>query len=301
MTSLLQSGDRALDWVAGNLAAFDPLGGPVSQPSEFRIIALGELALLSRTLHRHRPNDHRLERCFSLLAATWERREYTDWLLHRPFLLPVYLATWAALRDEQGRQPNVHAAIQAVLADGYPILSEQWPSQRLELRYRLDALGIPHHLPSYRRLYMETALSKPLPTRLISDSDSYCITHAIFYLMDPFFPHEDVIPRSHIRRIRDIVGELLGLSILEGNLDLVIELLICCHYLRWLPRHLVDAGVETVLEAQLPNGRIPPLRESASGDNAVSAQRPDTFSSDFHPTLLWAETSLLLSEWDVPS
>jgi Domain of unknown function (DUF6895) len=291
--ALLGSGEGALDWIARNKAAFDPLPRDAGRPYELRIKALGELALLCRALAPHGRYARYVEPAVDLIVATWERPEYGEWLLHRPVLLPLYLATYETLRSRRDAQPEF-AMIQAILADAYPFSSEQWPFQHLELRFRLDSLGLPHHLPSYDALYRETALSKHLSTSLVSDSDCYSITHTIFYLMDPLFPHPSAIPDGDLPEIRALVGELLGLCVLEGNWDLVLELLICAAYLGEIPRDLIHAGTAALVEAQLADGRIPASQHPEARHNTDAGNWSESFSSDYHPTLLWAEATVTL-------
>jgi hypothetical protein len=281
---------NASHWIRVNAGYLDSASGRAELPVTPRLKALLQLAQLRRHWAKARPADPGLGEVTALVERVWRRPELPGLLTADPRYARQFHLMYAALAPAPGGPHR--AALARLAADGYLTPRGKSPYLRLETRYYADLAGAAHRIESYRELYEAGPLARRTAT--VADLDACVVTHTVFYLSD--FGSRDPRLTSQAReRTRQIVEELMELSVRRGQWELVGKLLLAQHCLGVHPEHTSSgaAGVRLLARAQRPDGAIP------GRSSADRADEPATtvafFRKAYQATLVTALASLIIS------
>jgi hypothetical protein len=292
--------DGTLDWVAANLAFFDPFLRD-SKPDILRSKAIAELAFTCEYYYRSVTGgrDSRIDRALQFIHEIWQRPEYKELVIRNPESLQLYALTYNSLLGCGFVDPSYGEIIQRVIDQGYATAVEAVPFRTLDLRHVLDHGGFRHQVPSFHRLYGETLLGKMPPLVYLTDGDAYCITHTLFYLGDFGFQAIDAIPNSDIPAVQWTTGMLLGIYLRAEDWDLVAELLLSCLCLRWIPPVIFISAWNALLDAQLPDGSVPAPKFSPEKVQLLNEAewRRYCFEENYHTTLVGGLAGFMYARW----
>jgi hypothetical protein len=283
--------ERALDWLAAQLPAFEPFQGK-ERPPELRQKALAELGLLCLWLQ---PTPFARDPRLQAYARFVDREQRSPRFAHRLFRVPNVFVRYAALaialeacglpRDEERR-----AALQRFLDEGNAIHTERTGHGLLELRYLLDQGRFRHHLPSYAALARRSILHTPFDLVTLTEMDVYAITHAVFFLTNFGQVGLRGFTAAHTREVDRAIDVLLGMHLHKRNWDLAAELVMCHSMLGGANRPIHRYALRALAEAQQPDGAVAgPVYDSAHADELSGAEKADyVFEQCYHTTLVAA-------------
>ncbi|MFC7987235.1 DUF6895 family protein [Streptomyces sp. NPDC057336] len=256
----------ALRWIDGNLEWFRPRRWEEHLPPRpFRPGPLLELLGLLRVLDREGvlPRNAALPRRALDLAAETAADPGFEGSLRRGDAYFPYHLNLVTLLEHLGRpQPALRARCEALLAAGAgghhrpykPVLN------RLELRYFLDRGGVtaPPSLPTVEALLRQSVAALDPDVLQLTESETYALTHAVFYATD-FGRHRLDLGTRRRTRLRETVRVLLGVHLARGSLDLLAELLLCTRALAEGPKTspAERAGWHLLARAARPDGAVP--------------------------------------------
>lgn len=164
-------------------------------------------------------------------------------------------------------QPTRRAVCEALLAADAGAHARPYKPvlNRLELRYFADRGGFPApaSLPAPGALLGESIAGLDPDVLQLSESETYALTHVIFYATDfgrhsLSLPGDEATARSWTS-LRETVRVLLGVHLARGSLDLLAELLLCTAALDdgSGAGHLPHAGWNALARAARPDGALP--------------------------------------------
>jgi hypothetical protein len=335
MTASLPDGvlDGVLRWLDGHLSWFDPEKWEQHLPRRrFGPGPLLELLAFLRLTDRltgcskglgSRRDDAVAERlregAVDLGARIVGKSGFADGLRRGDELFPYHINLIALLGLLGRFEPELTSDCQAlVMADAGGHARPFKPALgRLELRHFIDRAGLlaPPGLPDVSELYRQSVAGRGPDPLFMDDSEVYALTHALFYatdfgLRDPGSSNSSTVAggssavldaREEQPLLRDTVVVLIGTCLLQGQLDLLAELLLCADLLT--PAELkaspeeppVEAmrlarGWVTLAQAQRSDGAVPgPSHNPAvlSGPSALTGEKAEAylFGTCYHTTL----------------
>jgi hypothetical protein len=291
---LLGVQNKALDWIYENLSMYKI---PPKKTDFYSVPDLAELSLLF-TIYKRSFNmirDYRIEEFISVTFKTLTSINYIDQIRRKTAYISDYAHIFASLHECGIELENFKSTLQTVIDQRVCLERENFQFKTMDLYYSFSKGGLRHSLPTLQSIYHRTLLSK-IPQVLFLDLyDVYCITHVIFYLSDMGIKGITEIPLNQVLKVRWTISSLIGIYLREKNWDILAELLLCCHCLRWHPNPLYEIALENLLNAQRNDGSIPGpsfnLDESESMEDDES--RKYNFSKNRHTTLVTTILCLL--------
>jgi hypothetical protein len=296
----MKSLDMSINYIHANLHQFDSSLDPFGFNTHLKM--LSELSLLFRLYKRRyvTMRDHRVKDFILFTMNSIKRSNYLHRLIRTPELLPFYVEIYVSLNECGFELEDLRKCIISVVKQESLICREQIPSELMNLCYLLTRAKIIDHVPTLKELYYKIMLSKSLPVLFLNLDDAYNVTHTIFYLSDFGFKKITQIPSKHIPEVYWAITSLIAIYLLEENWDILGELLLCCHCLRWYPDPIYRFAWFRLLETQRNNGSIPIPRLQSSNvqqtedirDNALIGTE---FVQNYHATLIAAMACILTS------
>ena len=280
--------DGALTWIDRHLDYFDPFRD--GQLTGLREIPLAELAILTLSATR---SSERVEQLFvskwlDLLQSTCANPAYQQ----RPFREPETLvshAVVAAALELAGRESPFHRESVERLVRVSTITAPALPPHRLmELRHALDLARVPHALPSYRALFLNSLPAHRVNPICLSTPETYILTHVIFYAADLGHRRPVGFNARDGDRLARLVEQLLGMNIVAGNWDLTGELILSAGCLR-SGSPFVEEGWECIAGAQRSDGAVPGPRARPTDETTPAWSEPEPASdvaTCYHTTLV---------------
>ncbi|MFI9050798.1 DUF6895 family protein [Streptomyces sp. NPDC053427] len=284
----------ALDWLDAHLEWFAPHRWERFLPGRpFRPGPLLELLGLVRLLDRsgRLPKDADLpSRALDLAEQAAAEPDFDRGLRRADALFPYHLNLIALLELLGRPQPALRTRGAGLLAAGAGAHAQPYKPVlgRIELRYFLDRGGFraPAALPDVAALFRESLPALHPDVLHLTESETYALTHALFYVTD--FGDRDVLGGAkEAARLRETVRVLLAVHLARGALDLVAELLLCATALGSPSASLVRDGWSALARARRPDGAVPsPVHRpevlaGLTGDKAAAY----LFGTCYHTTL----------------
>jgi hypothetical protein len=290
----LQTLDKAIEWININIDYFDL---SLEKHNKYvRLKSLVELSLFIGLYHRKFgiTHDYRIEKIINFILKSLNNSNYIDRLMRMPALLIGHACIYSSLLDCGIDLKEYKHYIQKVANQNYVFAKERSPYRLLDLSYILGKSGIKHNLPNIKSLYKKTFLYRNPNVIFLDNDDVYSITHTIFYLSDFGFKKLEV-PDYQLPQIKWVIGTLMGLYLIKKNWDILSELLICCHCLRWIPYPIYEIVLFNVLNTQRIDGSIPGPRSDENVDRNLD-YKETYFLQNYHTTLVTSMTCLLIDE-----
>lgn len=277
----------ALNWVERNLSFFAPSREELS-PTDRDLQAMAELAVATRLCERNKtdipsPTINRVRSFLTMLAED-------SYLWHRAVRFPgefIPICDLVAATSGPDASPQLHALQQIISCGALDGVDRTLVSQ-LELRLSSEWAGLQCDSPDLDEISRRCP-KPPLPM-FASNDDCYTLTHMIIFATDfgnrPAPSSGGLSDRSYLGRI---LSSYIMRYISEGNLDLLIELLLSWQYLCLPQTVLTHQAWRFFVGHQSPDGSF--HRLAANGKNAPElslAPAPDRawFSQRYHTTLL---------------
>ncbi|MEU8568905.1 hypothetical protein AB0C51_11170 [Streptomyces pathocidini] len=290
----------ALGWLEAHLEWFAPTRWEEFLPRRpFRPGPLLELLGLVRLMARADVCDTACplpSRALDLAERAVAEPDFEEGLYRADELFPYHLNLVALLGALGRPQPALRTACERLLAAGAGGHTRPYkpPLSRLELRYFLDRGGFRAHgrghvpMPALGDLYRESIPAQRPDVLHLTGSETYALTHALFYATD-FGAHRGLLgDREEQDRVRETVRVLLAVHLARGSLDLAAELLLCGATLGGVrDPGLTRRGWNTLAHAQRADGAVPSpvhcpdVLEGLTGDKAVAY----VFGTCYHTTL----------------
>ncbi|MDO4814809.1 MAG: hypothetical protein Q3988_06905 [Gemella sp.] len=153
------------------------------------------------------------------------------------------------------------------------------PFRVLDLKYFLNKAGIVDNLPTYQEIYNDTGLGKKLPMLNYTLDSMYSLTHTIFYLTD--CGRNDYININRDEYVPLLTG-LIGDRIVENDLDILGELLLCVMFLKLdnKMRDILDFAINFIIDKQKENGSFPAPIEFEYNN------KYEEFRNNYHTTIV---------------
>jgi len=277
-------------WLAEHAAYLDPMSCAPAD-SLFRRKALVEVALLVayrvRLLGPQLPADYL--RLLSQLERIAKRPEYVSALGCDQRALLLYALTFAALRVCGRPVPAGEWVVKKSLELGYSTVTERIPYRRMDLLHMLHVAGLDAEAGKKLDQTFDLTLAAARPNLLLmSQSDHYALSHAVFYLTD--FGLRRGSPRADLREVTETVLGALRLSLAKANTDLCAEFICCALALGARDAREVRAGWALLRARQHALGYVP------GPDGIVLSATSDaegTWKTSYHTTVVAALAGLM--------
>ena len=253
---------RALEWLVARRARLDPDLAPKSHVILARK-SLVEVALLLGLRDRLDvcPPNERYSALREQVVAVAKRRSYKELVARDRSAMLLYAATYGALRLCGHDDREFRWILQQVVGARYATAFERIPFRYLDLLHSLELAEISHDLPSMEDVLRLSLLNANPNALELTDSDTYSITHAVFYITDfglreqPLFGDVDVLATI------ELLEALLVLYRGRGNVDLVAELVCALACLGVQRSAEIDKAWKYLVAMQRSDGSLPgPIR-----------------------------------------
>ncbi len=282
---------RAVAWLADRRDYLDPANGADST-ALFARKAIVEVALLvgMRARLDPRPLGDDYSALLETIASIAGRWSYRDLVRRDRRALLLYAGTCAALRLCGREDADLRHGIEAAVRGRYATSFERVPYRHLDLVHTLELAGIDWPGPGLEAAMPLTLLAADPNALELSTSDTYAITHAIFYATD-FGQRAIAVPTGQVVALLE---ECLVLALGASDADLVGELLMCLTCMRAAPSAVAQAARGWLQAWQEPDGRL-------EGPAGVIPQRLTdadpawgSWATAYHTTIVAALDDLLL-------
>ncbi len=274
--------ERCWEWLAANRASFRLLPGEAAALRGPRLKAQAELmifitAALRRGLRRgaFAPLIAMLDA--SLAAFDWESQRIRD-----PHFVVALLTVVEYLevlgRDASATRRLVERALELDAVRTLPIV----PYRRMEIERLLVRAGFAaRDEDALVRRYRECTEPLAKPVAHFTRTDAYALTHLICYVCDDGARDaRSLLGARESERLRWLTRTLGRIALIDGDADLLAELVLCDAVLGGGDRHFRRAALALAASRLEPGGGI------ACGAAA------DPFFDRYHSTLLWGYVSL---------
>lgn len=202
------------------------------------------------------------------------------------FVLPLLIVVTfleAAGRDAS-RVRAVAARALAVRPD--EALGFATPYRRFELLMLLERTGFAaRDAEPFARAYADCRAPLDRGIRAFGHEEFYGLTHLVFSVCQ--YGAADVRERlaePELERLRWMVRTCARIALIEENLDLLAELVLCSQLLRDGDERFVETALAFAADAQDADGSVP---QRAGGGGAASAD------ARYHPTMMWSYAAAL--------
>jgi hypothetical protein len=282
---------RAVAWLADRRSYLDPANGEDST-ALFARKAIVEVALLvgMRARLDPRPLGDDYSALLETIASIAGRWSYRDLVRRDRRALLLYAGTCAALRLCGREDADLRHGIEAAVRGRYATSFERVPYRHLDLVHTLELAGIDWPGPGLETAIPLTLLAADPNALELSTSDTYAITHAIFYATD-FGQRAIAGPTGQVVALLE---ECLVMALGASDADLVGELLMCLTCMRAAPSAVAQAARGWLQAWQEPDGRL-------EGPAGVIPQRLTdadpawgSWATAYHTTIVAALDDLLL-------
>ena len=278
-------GARCWAWLTSRQDAFTPFreDDPV-RPK--RLLAYGELAGILGCCLRRGARDGPVAALTAFVDGGLDGYDWEAQALRGPAFV-VALLTVARFREAAGGDPApLRAVVARHLALGNVDALELAPYRMFELEHLLAAngLGAGRRAIYARRLRDALAPLRRSPSAF-GAHDRYALTHLVFALCDDGTRDaEDVASRRDVAMLRRLVALCARMALLEGELDVLAELVSCARYLRLDEPWLTGEAFAFAAGAQDDDGSVPTFPEPPDVEDARFFQR-------YHATLMWTHAA----------
>lgn len=247
---------RAAAWLAARAEHLDPaLASP--DTALFSRKALVEVALLVGLRARlDGPLDAAHARLLDVLVDVSGRPSYRELVRRDRRALLLYAGTYAALRLCGREDLELRHALTAAVGGRYATAFERVPYRHLDLLHTLELAGIDSAAPGVDQVLPLTLLTTDPNVWELSVSDTYAITHAVFYATD--FGQRSVAWPAGVSTasVADLLLGCLAVARAREDADLVGELLMCLTCVRAPVTAAESAAREWLRSWQEPDGRL---------------------------------------------
>ena len=220
---------KALHWLsahAGSLAAF----APGVTPGEAQQTAIAELGLAAWLIGRSQRRGSGPARAADVLrrnvVGAYKRVELHGFAAMGPpegFVGQLFMRLGAGAAAERIVGSDV---IRRLIDERNILALERSPARTLELIFVLDALEVPHDLPSRRTLVDLGILGRPLNVEGLWPGGIYAITHVVFFATDYGVRTAELFTPEELRRLDAITMRLIDRMIGQAHWDLLAELIL---------------------------------------------------------------------------
>ena len=206
--------------------------------------------------------------------------------MRRQDLFLPFAGIYASLNQCRIEIKGFRDALQFLINTGYITSTERIPYRMMDLDYTLGNAGIIKDFQKVKSFFNMSLLSKETLVLLFTEHDTYAITHAIIYLTDFGF-RNDLISSKKISNICWLLSALLGLYIHIKNLDILAELLICCHCMNWFPYPDYYIAWKCLLDGQRNDGSMPgPYFDEDKFKSLQDKSNRYKFEQNYHTTIV---------------
>jgi hypothetical protein len=287
--------DGAVGWLDEHALYFDPQQAPFEDRALPQKMLL-ELVLMCMVHRRLLPDerDRRIDGFIDLARRVFRRDAFRHQIVRQPHLYRLHGLTALALLHCGAADDELAGLVGRALGLEYTLAIEELPYRDLERRLMavwLGPAGIGGPLgPDVHVAYRNTLAARVSDAVHLTDHDAYAITHTLFYLghfgmADAGHVIDDA--GDHVRLCR-LVETLLGVYLRRRHLDLVGELVLSCHCLRWYESPLLPVATSTLLDQQHGDGHLPGPHFSSAvmAELPAQRQRPYFVKHNYHTTLV---------------
>jgi hypothetical protein len=278
------------------LASFDP-NQPFLRDPRLQFKAYGELVvfviqLLRSYFFRH---DPRVDRLVRFVSRTAEQYDLAGLVRHEPSGLTILALMEELNHLVAGTRGSYYDQLVAMVKAGYTRTMERPPFRKLEVRYSLDRAQIPHDMEDVNVLFQRTAPGRAPLVPFMTDTDMYTVTHVVMYLTDMGHRPASVLVPEAEDYLRWLVRVLLGVCVMDADLDLTGELLMCAGALDMGSTATTRLAWRTLIQNQQDDGSIPGRHFSLGELTALpgDAHSHYVFSRCYHTTLVCLGAALV--------
>jgi hypothetical protein len=289
---------RALSWIKERKQLFNPLYHTNIRQIKMAIKASAELAMVCALArdnnHRSNPFGYR-ELMLFLWHEVFQQEALQEYLLDNPNGLPTF-GMYASFRRSGFEDESYRSRLKWILSQGYMQAVEAPASAHMDFLYSLIVgdLSVDEAKMRLDEMYTRSLLAQHPPLLPLTKSDSYAITHTLFFLTD--------FGRRSLHRFSDqdagyfgqALPRLLDFYVRRQNWDLSAELLIGMFVTDLCKLPAYRNGWHLLLSAQNVDGSFtgPDLEEVRGPEPATLVGTPSEeeagwtlFSENYHTTL----------------
>jgi hypothetical protein len=288
--ALLPPADAALNlvrdgcwgWLLANRTSFQLAPGEAAALRGPRLKAHAELMIFVTACLRRGLHSDALPPLTDFLTASLDGFDWESQRIRDPHFV-VALLTVVEYLDAIGRDASAMRRLveRALEVDAVRTLTIA-PYRRMEIERLLVRTGIlSADRAAFLQRYHECMELLAKPPSHFTLQDAYALTHLICYVCDDGErdPHE-LVAAAEVDRLKWLTGIFGRLALIDGNADLLAEIVMCARFLAlgdaWLPSAALGLAAAR-LEA---------------GGSIACGPAADPFFDRYHPTLLWAFVSL---------
>jgi hypothetical protein len=280
--ALIAVRDGCWGWLHANRTSFRLQPGENAELRGPRLKAHAELMIFVTACLRRGLHSDALLPLTEFLTASLDGFDWESQAMRDPQFI-VALLTVVEYLDATGRDANaMRRLIERALELGAVRTLAIPPYRRMEIERLLVRAGfVAADGAAFARRYRECIELLAKPPSHFTLQDAYALTHLICYLCEDGDrdPHERV-ERAEVDRLIWLTSTFGRIALIDGNADLLAEIVMCERFLAVGDAWLRRAALELAAARLEPGGSI------------ACGPASDPFFDRYHPTLLWAYTSL---------
>jgi len=274
-------------WVQKNINFFDPNILRQNVDSDLMIKSYVELIFMRNMFYPDKVySKDTIASMDKLIIKTSKKINFNTY-----FLFDHYLISGSEVLcelAENNTQLNVidKKMFKKLISSNLDVLPRRTPYRQLDVDYSLRKIKISSNFPSFKDLYNNTILAKAPNLFYLSNDLAYSITHTLFYITDM---GRKKLSKEQQNTYQILLKKLITFYILEGNMDLLSECIIClCFIYNFrLPseqEELIQAAFQTIQKNQMRNGII--IAPGESKQTLKNNSDEELFYKSYHTVLV---------------
>lgn len=221
---------KSSNWLFNNLEYFDPRKGSIIADDKYTVKAFTELLFIQNMFFpKNLFSEHKQRKIDNFVLNIIDKTSFYNYVNQNPDMMSV-LPTIIEYLHNHGQKFDGTERITELIEYNYDLLAQKTAFRQLDLAYSFRKANIKTKFDSLQSIYRLTILNKKGNNFYFSDMDVYSVTHTIFYMTDM---GRKEAPEIATNDTLALLLRLIELYILDDNMDILAELLICLKFLHY--------------------------------------------------------------------
>lgn len=275
---------KSAKWLFDNLEYFDPRNESKIADNKYKIKAFMELLFVQNMFYPQKLFSSSEQHIINnFIINLINNMSFYNYAVRDPDMISVLPTIIEFLLNQNQQVYNIEK-IEQLIEYSHGLSIKKTAFRRLDLAYSFKKAGLKNKFDSLNTIYPLTTLGKNGNNFYYADIDVYSITHTIFYMTDM---GRKATPEISTLDNLYLLLRLIQLYILEDNMDILSELLICIKFLHY---DLSKENIKFILDEAVAVLKKHQKQDGLMLGPGVSLSKRDTreriFRLNYHTTMV---------------
>ena len=270
---------RTWEWLYNNRAEFD-FDDAAQDDTARRLVAFGELLTILTIAVKNKSKHSKIPMLVEFASHLISKYDWQALLLRKPRSVVAILTIARFLLETRGSAGHFRILAARSLELSRPGTYSPQPLAVAEAAHLFAECGFKEFESSLSGALKALLRTADVSPALFTPEIGYAVAHVVFYATrEGSRDCNRHLSPANAQRVRWLLEVFTNIAIMDGNLDLVAELLLCQHFCKTTPVWQRNWAVTKAHAAQRRDGAMPTL---------MAAAPESAFLGLYHSTLTWA-------------